>query len=213
MSSLQQGDSVQDVLILTAGGTGREIYDLLGCNSRYNPIGFLDDASPDIRVKGPLSAWGQYNHCQFISGLGSYKKMPFRRQFLSGVPLERFTSFCSPLALVYPSAQLHAETTVIFPYAVIAANAALAEHTFVYHHAVISHDVSIGAYSMVSNHACISGNVQIGEACYIGANATINEGMSIGHNSIVASGATVIHSVPDNSIYIRPHHVLRNQYS
>lgn len=198
------------VVILTYGGTGRELGEI--ASEQYTVIGYLDDFKHCKEVLGNLEDMSNfYGKAKFISGLGSYRFMTQRRRKLETVELSSFINLISLDARIYKTATL-GQGIVVFPQTIISANAKIGDHVCIYHNCVISHDVNVRNYSIISNCVCVSGGVKIGENCYIGAGSTILEGISIGDNCIIAAGATVLNDVEDNKIYISKYKVIDNKY-
>lgn len=198
------------VIILTYGGTGRELGEIAA--EQYTVVGFLDDIKHDDEIVGKIENIKDfYGKAKFISGLGSYRSMIKRRMKLEEIELKHFINLISLDAKIYKTVVL-GEGTIVFPQSVISANAKIGNHVFVYHNCVIAHDVHIKSYSMISNSVCISGGVTIGENCYIGAGSTILEGITIGDNCIIAAGATVLNNVESNKIYISKYKIKDNIY-
>ncbi len=198
------------LIILAAGGTGRELAELMA--DTYDVRGFLDDVQKGPRILGKIADLGQYlPEAKLASGLGSYRSMTRRRALLEGIPLDAFVTYVASDARVYPSASLGHAVTVC-PGSIVTSNATLGTHSFVYHNCVIAHDARIGDYTMVSNSVTISGNVTIGQNCYIGAGSTLLEGVTIGDDCVIAAGATVITDVPPGTIYIAPGKSKANGY-
>lgn len=202
-----------DIVILSAGGTGRELQALLALSNDYNFKGFLDDNSTHKDVIGGISGLSNYANqgIKLISGLGSYHSMERRKNILSSIDTDYFCSYISPQSTIYPGA-LISNGSVVFPNSILSSNTEVGTLCLIYHSCVISHDCKLSEMCIISNGAVISGNVNIGNNSYIGAGSTILEGINIGQSCIVAAGATVIHDVPDNHIYIAPGKIKRNTY-
>jgi acetyltransferase EpsM len=202
---------MKKLVIVSAGGTGREMRELL--KDKYEIIGFLDDNQKGLEIVGELKDLTTFTEqgVAAISALGSYRGMLRRRQFLERFTLDPFVCFHSDRAFIYDNVSLGKATTV-FPFSVISTQVSLGVHCFIYHNCVISHDSRVGDYSIVANSVTISGNVSIGENSYIGAGATILEGRSVGDNSIVAAGATVVRDIPSNSVYLSKDRIKTNRY-
>ncbi|KJR47796.1 4-amino-6-deoxy-N-Acetyl-D-hexosaminyl-(Lipid carrier) acetyltrasferase [Desulfosporosinus sp. I2] len=199
------------VVILTYGGTGREIGEI--ASEQYTVIGFLDDVKHCKEILGKLEEMSNFDEeVKFISGLGSYRSMKLRRRKLEEMELNSFINLISLDAKIYKTATL-GQGVVVFPQTIISVNSIIGDHVFIYHNCVISHDVIVKNYSMISNSVCVSGGVKIGENCYIGAGSTILEGVSIGDNCIIAAGATVLNDVEENKIYISNYEIKENKYN
>lgn len=199
-----------DLVILAAGGTGRELAELTA--DRFNVLGFLDDVKTGPRVLGTMADLHRFlPGAKICSGLGSYRSMTRRRQILQGMPIEAFVTYVAADARVYSSATIGKAVTV-FPGSIVTSDARLGDHSYVYHNCVVAHDANLGDYTILSNSVTVSGNVTIGKNCYIGAGSTILEGVTIGDDCVIAAGATVISDVEPGKIYIAPNKLKDNSY-
>lgn len=187
------------LLIIGAGGLGREVVDIVRESSPtpYKDIAFIDDAVsagtlvagvPVIGKRSVLGAVtpGSVDLCVAVGNPA------IRRDVLEDV--ERYghslANIVDPSALIRSSATVQAGT-IVLPRAVISSEACVASHVVINIGAVIGHDVSIGRYSVIGAGALISGGSTVGEGVLIGAGASILPGTAIEDWSKVAMGAAV----------------------
>ncbi|MEW6125936.1 MAG: acetyltransferase [Acidobacteriota bacterium] len=199
---------LQRIVIIGAGGHGREVADILRHQSQIQGqidiVGFIDD-NPALRgqlldgvpVLGDWTWFEGVGRRDFavITAVGN----PLINQQLveRAHQLElKFVSAISPLAHLSSFARL-GEGVTIFPHAVVNTNAFIASHVILNIGVSVSHDTQVGRYTNINPGAHLAGNVTVGEGCYIGMGANIIQGRTIGDWSIVGAGATVIADLPE----------------
>src|SRR4051812_41002588 len=132
------------VLILGAGGFGREVLAWAQAAFNVREFGFLDDnpsAASDSRLRAPVIAPVQTYQPQpddaFLCAVGN----PVLRRSLSMQIKERggrFETLRHPTALVAPGA-LVAEGALICPFALVSADAHVGEGAAIYYHSSVDH--------------------------------------------------------------------------
>lgn len=197
------------VVIIGAGGHGREIADILRQQSKQNgdlsPLGFVDD-NPGLcgEVLNDLPVLGGWQWFEgvdrkevaVICAIGSPRVCQSLTQRATELGLA-FVNAISPMASVSPSAKL-GEGVVMFPNTVASTDCLLADYCVVNVGATISHDTRVGRYSNINPGARLAGNVTVGEGCYVGMGASIIQGVCVGDWTTVGAGAVVIRDLPDH---------------
>jgi sugar O-acyltransferase (sialic acid O-acetyltransferase NeuD family) len=198
------------IVIIGAGGHGREVADILRHQvthgDRRTLVGFVDD-SPALQgqtvdglpVLGGWS-WLEQPGCPnlaIVCAVGQPKIM--RRLALRAQELGlAFARVVSPLAYISPYATL-GQGVVIFPGAQVNTGARLGDYAILNAGAVVSHDTIVGPYSNINPGARLAGNVSVGEGCYIGMGSSIIQGTTIGAWSTVGAAAAVVRDLPANT--------------
>lgn len=194
------------IVIIGAGGHGREVADIVRHQSEGNPtidlLGFIDE-NPDVwgirRDSVPvLGGWSWFDgvsrdDVRVICAVGAPSVSRRLTDQAEGMGL-RFAQAVSPLARVSPFARMGRGITV-FPNVVVNTGTILNDHCIVNVGATISHDCDIGAYSFIAPGVHLAGNVTVGEACWIGMGAIVIQGCSIGKGTVIGAGACVIRDV------------------
>lgn len=193
------------VVIIGAGGHGREVADIFRAHADTEIIGFVDD-SKEIHGKRfdgllVLGDWSWFDGVELseiavICAVGSPQSCRGLTRRAEALGLD-FASAISPLAYVSSLARLGVGITV-FPHAVINPGAVVESFSIVNIAATISHDTKIGRYSNINPGAHLAGNVTVGEGCYVGMGSNVIQGLSIGSWSVVGAGAVVTSDLPAN---------------
>lgn len=191
------------VVVIGAGGHGREVADILRAQAETDVIGFVDDNreihGDDIDGLRVLGDWLWFEgvdraEIAVVCAVGlpeSCRRLTRRAESLG----LSFASAVSPLAHISRFASL-GEGVTVFPHAVINTGAVVESYGVLNVAATASHDTKIGRYSNINPGAHLAGNVTVGEGCYIGMGANVIQGRSIGAWSVIGAGAVVTRDVP-----------------
>jgi sugar O-acyltransferase (sialic acid O-acetyltransferase NeuD family) len=193
------------IVIIGAGGHGREVADILKGQNQTEVVGFIDENrelhGSDFDGWPVLGDWSWFDDPRRLEiavvcavGLPQLRRRLTKRAESLGLS---FVNAISHLALISPSAKL-GEGVTVFPHGVINAGAVVESHSILNVAATVSHDTKIGRYSTVNPGAHIGGNVSIGEGCYLGIGSNVIHGQSIGEWSVVGAGAVVTTDLPAN---------------
>jgi sugar O-acyltransferase (sialic acid O-acetyltransferase NeuD family) len=198
---------VKRVVIIGAGGHGREVADILrhqaATDREIEPLGFADD-NRDLHGRNldglpVLGDWSWFERTDrtdiaVICAVGSPRICRRLVERARSIGLS-FASAISPLAQISPFARL-GEGVTVFPNVIISTGAFVDGHSILNAGVVVSHDATVGLYSNINPGARLAGNVTIGEGCYIGMGANVIQGRTIGVWSVVGAGAVVIQDLP-----------------
>jgi sugar O-acyltransferase (sialic acid O-acetyltransferase NeuD family) len=206
---------IRDVIILGAGGTGREVAEALedinSLGRKWNLLGFLDDDPQkhgreynNYPVLGSISTAADYHPtCHFVLVLGNQRDLSLTKRVVDRLSLDanRFA------AIIHPTAKLSRYTevgvgTVVLQNCVITSNARIGSHVLMLFGSQIGHDCIVDDYVVIAPHAVLAGGVRVREGCYIGANATVLQKTKVGPWSCVGMGAAVFSDVGPNSTVV-----------
>lgn len=198
---------MKQIIIIGAGGHGREVADIVRHQSSQGEavhlLGFIDDRAElhgqvlaGIPVLGDWS-WlngSQQRNVAVICALGtpSILRRVVQRVQETGMA---FASAISPLAYISPFACI-GQGVMIFPHTFVSAGTHLEDHCIVNVGATVSHDSRVGRYSNLCPGVHLAGNVTIDEGCFIGIGTSVIQGCSIGPWSVIGAGAAVIGDIP-----------------
>ena len=199
---------MKHIVIIGAGGHGREVADIARHQGRVNNaievLGFVDDnrdlhgqSLDGLPVLGDWSWFEGAGHkdVAVVCAVGSPQICRRLVERANALGLS-FASVVSPLAHISSFARLGQGVT-IFPDVVINTGAFIDSYSILNVAATVSHDAIVGCYSNINPGAHLAGNVTIGEGCYIGMGANVIQGRTVGAWSVVGAGAVVIRDLPD----------------
>ena len=197
----------KELLVIGAGGFGRETYSLVQAinevNEKWQMLGFIDDAEPEMaklnrlgtKWLGPREALEQYDGVAYVLAISNTS---VRRELVELA--ER--SGLNPITLIHPKVNIGldvqiASGCIINAGVSLTTNVVLGVHTQLNPGVLIGHDTEISDFVSIYPGATIGGNVQIGSGSTIGANATVLQGITIGRESLVGAGSVVTKPVAD----------------
>jgi sugar O-acyltransferase (sialic acid O-acetyltransferase NeuD family) len=189
------------VLILGAGGTGRDIVDWLpelrAAGRGIELAGFLDDdpakqgtSTAGFPILGPLADAGRFPDLMLVDALGSPKSFRERSRLIGALADARFLTIIHPLARVSASTMVGAGS-LLYPFVFAGPDTRIGRHVTVLSHAAINHDTTLGEFTILASHVALGGNVTIGASCYLGMRSTVREGKRVGAGAMVGMGAVV----------------------
>jgi sugar O-acyltransferase (sialic acid O-acetyltransferase NeuD family) len=194
---------MRDLIIVGAGGFGREIRELL-------PHSFPEGS---IRVKGFLSSnprdFDNYEVAEPILGdpdrytpaesdwfLLAIGDVDHRKRITLSLKSRgaKFASLIHRTAVVAGSARL-GEGCVLYPYSVVMNAAQLDDFVLLNLHASAGHDTRIGRFCNLSPYATMNGFSELEEGVFMGTHSSVLPGCRVGSSSKISAGSVVAHNV------------------
>jgi sugar O-acyltransferase (sialic acid O-acetyltransferase NeuD family) len=197
---------MEDLIILGAGGTSREIADTVGdinrIERRWNLLGFLDDdaakygkAVAGLPVLGAIDCARQYA-ARFIIGVARAGDSWRRRRIVERLALtrERFATIIHPSATVSRSATIGVGTAILYN-SVVTTDVTIGDHVIIQYNVTVSHDAVIGDFVTMAPGSLIAGSVRLGAGAYLGAGSQVINDVTVNEAAVVGLGAAVIRDV------------------
>ncbi len=198
---------MQDIVIVGAGGFGREVCQWIEDVNRARPtfrvLGFLDGdsarhghVSHDLPILGDLEWLAGRPEIGAVIAVGSpaaKRKLAERAR----VHTEIFPRVVHPRAIVGRFVEM-GEGVIICPGTIVTTDIRLGRFVTLNIDLTIGHDAEIGDYCTLAPGIHVSGYAQIGEGTDVGTGATLVPSARIGRWSIVGAGAVVSSPLPDN---------------
>lgn len=198
-----------DLIIVGAGGFGREVYQWLtdwqGADRQrqieFRIKGFLsNDADILNDFKLPVGILGDENNYQyqpndrFVMGIGTTKRKTqvAKRMLRQGA---RFISLIHPTALISNSAKI-GKGVVICPFVTICTNATVGNFAMMNIYSSAGHDAVIGDYSVLSPYATLNGHAVLEEGVFMGTHTTVVNNKTVGANSRISANSLVVQNIP-----------------
>lgn len=198
-----------DLIIVAAGGHGRETVDIVEAVNReiatWNLLGFVDDGDVDrtlverrAPLLGPLTIL-ESGSADYVLALGS----PTIKAQLD----ERLRATASGTAatLVHPLASVGGDNqfgpgVLLAAGARVTTNVSLGRHVHLNVNSVVSHDCRIGDHTTISPGCLLNGNVSVGDRTFLGTGTIAIPGVSIGSDVTVGAGSVVVRDIADGAI-------------
>ncbi len=196
-SSLLIVDIVKRLLIVGAGGLGREVanwaIDDIKESSGWIITGFLDDnpnalfgKKTSIPLIGSVSGFIPSNDVYVVIAVGN----PAVRRKLHEDLLAKgaqFTNVIHPTAIVAEGVLLGAGV-VVAPFSILSANSCIGDGVLINYYAVIQHDAKVGSWSCISSHGNVGGGSDIGQEAVVGTHSVIPSSAHVPNYYIVSPG-------------------------
>lgn len=197
------------VVIIGAGGHGREVLQALRDSRSAEFLGFLDDHEPDRDLLHRIDA-------QWLGPVSGLAELPVDVQYLigigSGQVRRRIDAWAtelgySPHTLVHSMASVGADVelspgVVVFAFATVTTNIRLGRHVHVGRGAAVGHDSTLSDYVSVYPLAAVSGNVHLEAGVTVGTTASIRQGLRIGTDTMIGSAAAVVRDFPAGVVVV-----------
>jgi sugar O-acyltransferase (sialic acid O-acetyltransferase NeuD family) len=196
---------VTDLVIVGAGGHGREIHDAAVAATRagtadWEVVGFVDDAPahPGRLARLGVPLLGDVDEllarpASYAIGVGT----PSVRAELTGrlavVPAH-------PATVVHPGAQVgpdveFGEGVILFDRCTVTTNVRIGRHTHLNVGCAVQHDTLVGDFVQFSPGVFVNGDCVIGDGVFLGTGAIVTRGCTVGAGARVGAGAVVLGDV------------------
>lgn len=204
---------MKDIVIIGAGGLGREVAYLLDeLNSRmkqWNLLGFIDD-NPDLQntfvgdypVLGDVKWLMKYS--KRLSVICGIAKPAFRINIMEMIrrnPLFDYPNIIADNVILSKRVQLGIGNIILYS-TTFTVDISIGNFNIINPGCTIGHDVVIKDYVTVYPGVNISGNVKIDQAVEIGTGSQIIQGLSICSDTIIGAGGVVIRNIKEKGTYV-----------
>jgi sugar O-acyltransferase (sialic acid O-acetyltransferase NeuD family) len=199
-----------DVVIIGAGGFGRETLDVLEAVNQesselvYRILGVVDDLPSEVNLErlaargyqhlGSIQQWCAHRSGDaFLPAVGDPESRRSIVELIHQVPTLDL--------VVHPSVSIGSGLragggSVICAQATISTNVVIGSFVHINPGVIIGHDVVIDDFVSVNPGAVISGEVKLSSEVLVGAGSTILQGLSVGERSVVGAAACVTKAIP-----------------
>ena len=197
-----------DIIIVGAGGFGREVRQLLpAClaETKYRFKGYLgkdqgvaaDDEGRRLTLADP-EMYRPVPTDRFALAIGN---MDARKRTVESI-VEKggvFVSLIHPCAMVAKTAKL-GRGVVLYPFAVVSNEATLGDFVKLNYYASAGHNAELGAYSLLAPYATVNGFSVLEEQVYMSTHSTVAPVVTVGRGSKISANSAAMKDVPAGSL-------------
>ena len=197
------------LVLVGAGGFGRETAEWAGRGDGFELLGFVDD-DPALAgtviggrpVLGPSGWLHDHEDVTVAVCAGNPRNPGIRRAIVDrlALPEHRYATLVHPRATVASSASL-GPGTVVHAGTVLTADIRVGAHVAIMPAVVLTHDDVVSDFVTIGAGVRLAGGVTVGSAAYLGAGALVREHLSIGPGALVGMGAVVTRDVPAGEVW------------
>jgi len=203
----------QKVVIIGAGGFGREVLDIFEadnekCNA-WEILGFIDD-NPHIqgqRIRGyPVLGgvdWFSKSEAESVKAVIAVGENKLRRK-IAQKAMSYGAKFCNiihPSVIMTPHIKL-GKGIIIAAGCIFTNNITIQDHVIINLDVTVGHDTVIESFVNLNPGVHINGNNKMLEGAYIGSGAVTVQNITVGKWSIVGAGAVVVRDIPEKVVAV-----------
>lgn len=195
---------VQSLVIVGAGGHGRETLDIIealnAVEPTYDVVGFVAEVADRERL--------QRRGVPLLGDLDVLERLDAWYALAIGMPWSRRPVAAKVEALgrraatlIHPAATLGGdnrlgEGVLLAAGSRVTTNVTLGRHTHLNVNAAVSHDCDVGDFVTLSPGALVNGNVTLEDEVFLGTGAIVVPGVRVGVRARIGAGAVVLSDVP-----------------
>jgi sugar O-acyltransferase (sialic acid O-acetyltransferase NeuD family) len=186
------------LLVVGAGGHGREALAVARATNRWRTVAVVDDAPTDGTVIDPSLVAGTTDDLvaagdDHVIAVGD----PAVRRRIA----ERIGDAAPAVSLADPSAWIGDDVrlgdgAMAYPGSVCTTNVHIGIHTHLNCGVIVSHDCRVGDFVSLSPGVRLNGAVTVGDGAFLGTGAIVLPGRTVGQDAVVGAGAVVVDDVP-----------------
>jgi sugar O-acyltransferase (sialic acid O-acetyltransferase NeuD family) len=199
---------MKKIILVGAGGAGRELAYALSRGSEWEVLGFVDDTIQAGTVVNGLPVFGGIDWLQNYQGnvavciVGNpHTKEKLVNRISENLQIS-FPVIKNHESIIAEHTYFGEGTIIARAWSYINPNISTGKHVWINVHLEIGHDSYIGDYTTIFSDVIIGGNVKIGTHCVLGSGSIIRPGTTIGNNVYIGGGAVVVKDVPDNVVVV-----------
>jgi len=197
------------IVLVGAGGFGRETAGLVASLAGIEALGFLDDdpllqgkTLARVEVLGSLDLLLTMPGVGVVVTMGNPRDPTIRKRMVERIhlPPERYRTLIHPMATVGPDVEIGAGT-VIHAGSVFTQDIRIGRHVAIMLNVVLTHDNEVGDFVTFGAGAMLAGAVVVEDSAYIGSGAMVRETCRIGAGAVVGMGSVVLKDVPSGETW------------
>lgn len=202
---------MKDIIIIGAGGVGREVAFIIEEINKETPtwniLGFVDD-NKEIHGK-VINGYSVLGGLSYLKKYGKKEEKPkvviaianYNVKKNIAIKINNKFNFAT---IIHPEVSIHntvniGNGSIIYKGVIMTTNITIGNHVIVSPKCGIGHDSIIKDYVSLLWNVNISGNDVIEEGVLIGSAATVIQGKRVGQAAIIGAGAVVVKDVLSNT--------------
>ena len=197
----------RDLVIVGAGGFGREIMWLAQDIGEFNLLGFIDDSKKagtqisGVEVLGGVADSLKWAHAEFVVAVGAPRTRQIIVNKLEASGVKKFATLIHPSVKKSQSVVI-GEGSMICAGTILTVDIQLGKHNIINLNCTVGHDCQFGDYCTIAPIAAISGNVTMGALVEVGTGAAIRQGAQLEQGSLLGMGAVLTKNISSNQIFV-----------
>ena len=203
---------MKDIIIVGAGGFGREAYYLIkainAVTPRWHIKGFINDIPMDLKSKkievpilGTIKDWQPSENEVFAMGISSPKGKE-KVAFLLKAKGANFATLIDPLVTVDDTVEIGEGTIITYP-SVIGDCVRIGKFVHIAG-SMVGQDSEIGDFSTTTGYTNVTTS-KIGKRVFVGSHAVILNGQKVGDDAVIGACSCVIRNVkPGSTVFGNP---------
>lgn len=202
---------MKDLVIIGAGGFGRELSDIVErinlIEPTWNLLGFIDDGIPAGQIVDSYPIIGTVDYLNSVDkelyaicALGVSKT---RAKIISRIsnPNIKYATIINPNALIYRDSYV-GEGSVICGGTIATVNVKVGKHVIVNINCTLGHDDVIEDYCVINPGVNVSGNVVLGEMSDLGTGSKVLQGTKVVSGTVVGASGVVLKDITEPGTYV-----------
>lgn len=196
---------MRDLVIVGAGGFGRETAQFAAELPGVRLRGFLDDAPGLGEVDGFPVLGGTSDppaDADLVVCAGSPGNIALRSLLVDrlDLPTRRYATLIHPSCDVSASSRI-GPGSVLHAQCVLTASVRIGAHVAIMPQVVLTHDDVLEDFVTIASGVRLAGSVRIGRGAYVGAGALVREGITVGAGALIGMGAVITCDVPAGEVW------------
>ncbi|WP_375431145.1 NeuD/PglB/VioB family sugar acetyltransferase [uncultured Friedmanniella sp.] len=198
------------LILIAAGGLGREVLAAVEARGQDRVLGFLDDDGAvhgtrvgGVEVRGPIDSADRYREASFVicAGSGRARAAIVERLSARGIHGGRYATVLDPTVRVHSSCRV-GPGSVLLAHTVLTADVSVGSHVVTMPHVTLTHDNQVGDYVTLCAQVTLGGEVRVGEKAYLGMAASVRERLTVGPRSTLGMGAVLLEDLPADQTWV-----------
>lgn len=197
-----------DIIIVGAGGFGREVYlwakDAFPTNE-FKIKGFisanpkaLDGLDIDVGILGNDNTYQVQEKDRFLFAIG---KIAAKKRIITNLQNKgvKFLTLIHPTAIVADTAEI-GEGVIICPFVTVTDHAQIGDFVKMNCYSFCGHNAKIGKYSILCPYAVVNGYAILEDEVFLSTHATVAPYRKVGFRSKISANSAAMYNIPAHTL-------------